>query len=189
MLGIALEARDFWLRRVRSSDTEPFFYLANIGSPSWSRLTAEGTLTPRQFQERLWRDVLTQYLVCDRIDGAPRALAAVYRADLLSRTSHIDVVSFEVRGAPADAPPPEFVAEVLLIEHAFRDWDMRKVYFEYIANGPEPLAGLELAIEEARFVGDYRHDGTYWDRVVTSVWKCGWQEARSAALNLIGFYE
>ncbi len=69
-------------------------------------------------------------------------------------------------------------AKMLLLEFAFNELNLRKVYSDVVAYNKRSLAYANKCgyVEEARLPKHYYRKGKYWDKVILAVYRTAWEE-------------
>ncbi len=69
-------------------------------------------------------------------------------------------------------------AKMLLLEFAFNELNLRKIYSDVIAYNERSLAYANKCgyVEEARIPKHYYKKGKYWDKVILAVYRESWEE-------------
>lgn len=139
-----------------------------------------GTPSPEQFAQRLWAGVLAQYLVVAHADHRVVGLVCAYNPDLASGTCWVGFVRFD-----DDRSPLMVEGIVLLVDHLFGQWPLRKLYGETIGfNLPDlghPL--VRLLVEEGRLRQHVYAAGSYWDVHHLALYRATWQAWRGRLLT------
>jgi hypothetical protein len=148
-------------------------YRSLVPYPEYSlRLFEHGVPSPGAFQDLLWQGVIAQYLAI--VDGAPGALCAVYKADLRSAWAMVEVAplvslhgheaawNFRDRGAWA------------IVSYAFNTFPLRKLCAAHADIHPGPFSRFSGFRVDGRLSGDILHEGSYIDRVLTSLTRESW---------------
>lgn len=134
---------------------------------------------PDQYAASLWTDVLCNFLVFDTSssDGSPIGLVSAYQPDHPNGHCRIAAARF----APSTVAGRHVLrGAMLLLDHVFRGWPFRKVYFEVPEyNLPQFSSGIgTLLIEEAR-LADYLYlDGRYWSMCFLAMTREHWDSER-----------
>lgn len=136
------------------------------------------TPSPETFGRVLWDRVLCQFAVVDRQRLV--AIVTAFEPDMRNRHCHVAVVSH------ADAPKGAGMEGlVLLIDHLFAEFDLRKVYAEALepnaatfSSGLGRVAKVEGRLTEHEFMG-----GRYHDMLVIAITRERWE---AHATRLLG---
>lgn len=69
-------------------------------------------------------------------------------------------------------------AKMLLLEYAFRELNLRKIYSDVIGYNERSLAYAKKCgyVEEARLPQHYYRKGQYWDKIVLAVYRDEWEK-------------
>ncbi len=157
----------FALRPLDEGDYTALYRIAVEFGSKWYRVGKFAT-SPAAFREALWADVSIQYLaeVRERDRTIPIALLAIHSVSVTDLVAHLDVLDLGI-GEPAVVNS----AALEMVEHAFRQLPLRKLYYtfpEFVGNA---LAGDARVVEEGRLRDDVRADGKYFDRVILAVYR------------------
>jgi RimJ/RimL family protein N-acetyltransferase/acyl carrier protein len=128
------------------------------------------TPSPDGFHRALWDRALAQFVVVH--DGRVVGVVSAYEPDLRNRHVHVAVVAAE------DAPAGVGVEGLaLLVDHLFREFDLRKVYAEVLAPNLAAFgSGVgRLFVVEGRLTEHEYLDGRYHDMVVLALGRSRWE--------------
>jgi RimJ/RimL family protein N-acetyltransferase len=164
-------ARHVRLRPIEPSDMPWLYRLATEGETA-ERWRYRGATPDRQtFANQLWDNVLTQSVVERVADHRLVGLVCAYNANLRDGFVYLAAVCdvpFSRTGLCAESL-------LLLAERVFRNWNFRKIYFEAPAFNYEQFASGANGYfcEEARLQDHTFYAGRYWDLVVGSMTRDG----------------
>lgn len=135
--------------------------------------------SPDQYAASVWMDVLCNFLVFDSSSGAgdPVGLVSAYQPDHANGHCRVAAARFI---PSATAGRHVLRGAMLLLDHLFRGWPFRKVYFEVPEyNLPQFSSGIgSLLTEEAR-LDDYLYlDGRYWSMCFLAITREHWASER-----------
>lgn len=139
------------------------------------------TPSPEAFGRLLWERVLCQFGVVQ--DGRVVGIVSAFEADMRNRHVHVAVVTRD------DAPKGAGMEGlVLLFDHLFAQFDLRKVYAEVLEpNSAAFLSGLgRLAAVEGRLVEHEFLGGRYHDLLVIAVTRARWEAHAERLLGASG---
>ena len=134
-------------------------------------------MSPRAYEDLLWRNVLAQYVVCSTRDSQPRALVAGYAPDHANQ--HCSILAFRVE--PSTGPYLVIEGISLLVAQLFETWQFRKLYFEtdtwLVDQFPSIQSGRFGFVEEGR-LRDHVWRGTgYADKLIYALYRSSWENA------------
>jgi len=154
-----------------------FLYaLAATVTQRWYRLCRRGLPPPHEFEEALWQGVTCQF-VTRSPDGTAIAVSSLHDLDLRNGIGWIDVVGDDDLHIDAVGP-----TTLHLLDHAFGNWPLRKLYATHLDLQPSPFSAAGVPFDvEARLREFAWHDGMYWDRVITAVRRTQWTEHQAAS--------
>jgi RimJ/RimL family protein N-acetyltransferase len=161
------------LRPVEPGDL-PFLYRLATEGETAERWRYRGATPDRQtFANQLWENVLTQSIVERAADHRLVGLVCAYNANLRDGFVYLAGICdapFSRTGLLADSL-------LLLAERVFRNWNFRKTYFEAPAFNYEQFASGANGYfrEEARLSDHTFYAGRYWDLVVGSMTREGFE--------------
>jgi RimJ/RimL family protein N-acetyltransferase len=167
-----------WGQRVglRELDPNDYRFAHALGEDDNSRFLwrFRGTTpSPEMFVQRLWANVLAQFVAVRVSDGAPIGLASAYNADFKNGHAYL-----------ALALEPDFTAArwahditVLFVNYLFCGWPFRKLYGE---TGERNMRSFSRGSgkyfhEEGRLKAHEYFDGRYWDTVLTAMYRDEWE--------------
>lgn len=167
-----LIGRDVYLRAVTPADYA-FIQQMEMSSSLANRWRYRGkTMSPAEWAQSFWHDVLVQHLIMDKRDQAI-GLAFVYRANFQDGHAHVAAVRFA-----SESTPLMLFGLALFLDHAFTCWNFRKLYFEtpeynyaQFASGIGRWFEIEARLREHRFYG-----GRYWDELILAITRETWIE-------------
>lgn len=129
-----------------------------------------------EFEATLFEGVLAQFAVTPKDSSTICGLVTLYNADLANGHAFLGVV----RGARVAGDQGSMMDGcVLLIQHAFTSWPLRKIYFDvpgynmHLVNG---LIEANFATEEGRLRHFYFFNGEYFDKIYVSISRQVWRE-------------
>jgi hypothetical protein len=128
----------------------------------WLRVYGHGPLAPHTFGDSLWRDVLAIYVV--RRLGVPIGVTSLYEVDFRHGVGWVELVL--APGLPGSVEVRDAIAGHM-VEIAHAQFGLHKLFCAHAGCDAPPLGSVGR--EEARLEDCIRHDGWYWDRVITSV--------------------
>lgn len=140
-------------------------------------------LAPERYSAQLWDGVLCQFVVERVSDSAVLGHVALYNADHVNGHCYLAGAKF------SSAEGIEFIVGLLLlVEHAFQGWPMRKIYLEAPEYNYSQFDGAEgwLMDVEGRLSEHTFLDGRYWDLVIGSISRVRWERVRSRVLRMSG---
>lgn len=150
---------------------------ANVGARSRYR-----GLVPSydQMVSQLWDGVLAQYLVVDRTSQKMAGVVNLYRYN--PRASNCFAAALT---------HPSFLGSgvvieglLLLLDHAFDLWSLKKVFFEVMGFNLDQMATITRFTEEEARLRDFDFAyGQLWDSVTLSVDAERWQTVRAQLLG------
>lgn len=167
------------LRAVTQGDYDWLYELETDPRVSGGWRLQGRTVSPEEFVRLLWQNILVQYIVTERTNAFRAGLVMCYSADTRNGTASLALVS-----------PPEFQdtglaidGMVLLIDHLFRGWPFRKLYFESLAfnfarfdhANDRPIDLTRLWTVEGQLRDVYYHEGRYWDKYIGSISREAWE--------------
>jgi RimJ/RimL family protein N-acetyltransferase len=169
---VTLHGRHTVLRPITEYDYEFLFDLATSEEVGYRWRFRGETPSPQVFVQRLWHNVLAQFVVCRGSDAEPVGHILAYNADLPNGHAYL-----------AMAVRPETLgrgwtleAVGLFIEYVFRLWDFQKLY-AYSAGFS--LASFNRAAglirEEGRLIEHEYFDGKYWDMHIFAIHREDWE--------------
>lgn len=172
ILAPKLIGRDVYLRAVTPADYG-FIQQMEMSSSLANRWRFRGrTMSPAEWAQNFWKDVLVQYLIMDKRDQAV-GLVFIYRTNFQDGHAYLAAVRF----APQATPLMVF-GLALFLDHAFTCWSFRKLYLEtpeynyqQIASAADRWFEVEARFREHRFYG-----GRYWDELVLAITRERWME-------------
>lgn len=132
------------------------------------------TPSPQAFEETLWAGVIAQYLVAEKSTGTVRGIVAAYDANFQSGYAHIAAAKFEA----ADCSLAVAEGSLLLVNHVFNSWPVRKLYFRLPEFNLRQIEGglRRFAVEEARLAGHVFAGGRLWDEVTFALYRERWEK-------------
>jgi RimJ/RimL family protein N-acetyltransferase len=129
-----------------------------------------------EFEATLFEGVLAQFAVAPKDSGAICGLVTLYNADLANGHAFLGVV----RGKRVPGDQGSMMDGcILLIQHAFASWPLRKIYFEvpgYNMHLVDGLIDAGFATEEGRLQEFFFFNGEYFDKVYVSIHRHVWLE-------------
>jgi RimJ/RimL family protein N-acetyltransferase len=174
---VARPARWVYLRPLLPADTTSL-YLAGLGPDHGRRWRFRGrTVSFEEYAQTLHEGVLCQFAVCAREGDALQGVVAAYNADLSSGHAHFAFVrchnpSARVPGALTDGA-------ALFLDHLFRSFPLRVVYFELAEHNlplVRVLAELNFLEEVAHYPQHLYFEGDYQDCYVFRLTRATWLE-------------
>jgi RimJ/RimL family protein N-acetyltransferase len=124
--------------------------------------------------------VLVQFGVVAQDSDNLIGLVVLYSADLANGHAFLGVMRCATvpgtQGSMMDGC-------VLLLQHCFVTWPLRKIYFEVPAYNSRLVDGLTsagFAVEEGRLKEFFFHDGEFFDKIYVAVYREVWEERMSA---------
>lgn len=164
------ETRRLALRPPLQRDLERLYSMA-VSSDNAYRWRYRGT-TPSwdTFHRQLWDGVLAQYLVIRKNDSAVLGLVTLYNANLSSGYTYASALS------TPEATGTGLVLEglFLLLEHAFKTWNLRKIYFEVPEFNLDQFVSATrrgYVVEEGRLRDHETLLGRSWDLVFLAMYR------------------
>jgi RimJ/RimL family protein N-acetyltransferase len=157
------------------------FVYGIVASPdmAWRWRYRGAVPSSEQFSASLWQGVTAQFLVVSKVPKQMAGMVTFYKFSPQGRNGFIAAVAH-----PSFAGTGVMVEGVLLlIDYAFRTWDLRKVYFETLEFNLLQFAGLgEMPIEEGRLRDHDEADGRSWDFVTFAIYQEDWLRHRDELL-------
>jgi RimJ/RimL family protein N-acetyltransferase len=168
-----LVGKDVYLRAVTPADY-PFLQQIEMSSSVAPRWRFRGrTLSPADWAQAFWRDVLVQHMIVERRHDEAIGLAIAYRANFQDGYAYAAALRFG-----SQATPLMFFGLALFIDHVFSFWDLRKLYFEtpeynysQFASGEGRWFEIEGRLQAHRFYG-----GRHWDELILAITRERWTE-------------
>lgn len=174
------------LRPVGAHDYDFLYFIATAGENSYRWRYRGTTPSPEAFARQLWDGILAQYLAMTT-QGKPVGLVGLYNTNPFSGYSYIYALS-----DPSLAGQGRTMeAAILLLDYAFRNWNLRKIYFEL----PEfNLAQLRSAVgkylvEEGRLIDHEVFGGRSWDLITLALYREVFVERCSRIVDAISTNE
>jgi len=132
--------------------------------------------SPEAFAQRLWQDILVQYVVVDRRTSAPIGLLQAYGHDPGARHCHITVM-FD---PTVHRVGWHLEAVELFISHLFDRWGMQKIYAEaHALNEQQFASGMGSAfVEEGRYPEHVEYQGQLVDFAIFAAYADDWHRHR-----------
>ena len=142
------------------------------------------TPSPEAFAHSLWAGVLVQYLVVANDDHRLLGVVSAYDVDLRSGTASLGFARF----GGGDRSPGLVEGVILLADHLFSHWPLRKLYGETLEFNLPNLGGVlgPLLVEEGRLRAHAFAGGRYWDLVYLALYRETWDEHRGRLLPADG---
>jgi hypothetical protein len=134
----------------------------------WSRCVDFGPPNLRDFAETLQASCIELYQV-HLVAADPIGICSIYDYTAADRTCWIDC------SVHADFAHLWPAATTELVNRAFRDWGMRKVYGTSHGTEPTPFAGFSGCSLEALLRERWWNDGQYHDRRITALTAAVWE--------------
>lgn len=152
----------------------PLLYRSALDPASGPRWRFRGaTPSIEQFTRSLYEGTLAQYLVTHRDTGVICGLVALYSARFDAGTCSIAYTRVGDRRGGGEM----LLGMFHLIEHAFQQWDLRKIYAEVPGYNEELIDGLvgSLVDVEGRFRDHEYAFGRWWDLTTVAIWRDRWE--------------
>lgn len=173
VVAAQLIGRDVYLRAVTPADYA-FIQQMEMSSSLADRWRLRGrTLSPADWAQFFWKDVLVQHLIMERRRDQAVGLAFVQRANFQDGHAQVSAIRF----APQATPLMVF-GLALFIDHVFTCWNFRKLYLEtpeynysQFASGEGRWFEIEGRLRAHRFYG-----GRYWDELIFAITREAWME-------------
>lgn len=160
------------LRPVRMADVDHIYEMATVGDSVYGWRYRGATPPPDVFARQLFEGVLAQYLVVDRAQGTLQGLVGLYNANLASQ----HVYAF-VLGAEHHTPGRVLEGLLIMLDHAFNTWELRKVYFEVPEYNLNQFSGItRYTTEEGRLRNHERLFGRLWDQLILALYRDTWED-------------
>lgn len=180
-LDSSLRSRHTHLAPVQPSDV-PLLYAEELGADGFRWRFRGTTPSPEVHARSLWEDVLFTQVVRSNETGAAVALATLYRPNLAHGYVYFALLSFErfkMTGLALEGA-------AVVISHAFRTWNLRKIYIDTLGFNYDQFGSLVpwLLEEEGRLSECEYYDGRFWDRVLLTLNRSTW-EAQSARVQRV----
>ncbi len=160
------------LRPVHVQDYPSLYAIAMAGENATRWRYRGATPSPEQFVRQMWDGVLVQYAVVGRQLGRLYGTVGLYNANLPSGYVYGYAMS-----APDRMGSGKVVEGLLLmLEYAFRTWELRKVYFELPEfNLPQFQSAVgRYLVEEGRLIDHELLGGRRWDLVTLALYADVW---------------
>jgi len=140
--------------------------------------------SPEEFIQRLWADVLVQYVVVDSSNATPVGLVQAYNHSVSAQHCFITAL-FEPRVHRQGWP---LQAVETLVDRLFGEWKMRKVYAEANeVNLPSVRSGIgRLFVQEAHLRRHIQLGGDLVDSYTLAAYRHQWLANRSSRVGLAG---
>jgi hypothetical protein len=131
-------------------------------------------VSPDQWAQHFWQNVLSQYLVIGTRDPTPLGLVVAYRASFQDGHVCLGVESFSSR----PRSPALIFGACLFVEHVFTCWDFHKLYMEVAEyNLHQFQSGIGQLFElEGRLREHTWYDGKRWDQLFLALYRTTWRE-------------
>lgn len=176
MGNASLRTRSVQLRAVRSSDQDWLYELLTADSGSRWRYRGR-TPNPAEFAQDLWRGVQSQFVVTTAA-GAPVGLVGTYNANPTAGHCHLFAVGV------ADCGPQVTEAAGLLINWAFDEFDLHKIWIEAAEFNLAQFASLTTVADiEGRLTNFDFWRGRFWDVLILSINRQRWDERHRGVLE------
>lgn len=155
------------LRPVEDADFVFCFALVAENPNEWLRLGARGATQLARIEHELWLGVSALFVV--ELTGiGPIGIIGAYDVDHRNRIGSLEAIAVPV--LPDLAPMED--AMVLALQHAFRAWNLRKVYVPRAEYQRSRLASLASIVHvEAELRDDLFHDDMWWNTLVECVYR------------------
>jgi hypothetical protein len=173
VVAARLIGRDVYLRAVTPADYA-FIQQIEMSSSIANRWRFRGkAMSPAEWAQAFWRDVLVQHMIIERKRDEAVGLAFAYRSNFQDGHTHIAALRFTSHAAPL-----MLFGVALFIDHVFTCWNFRKLYLEtpeynygQIASGVGRWFEIEARLREHRFYG-----GRYWDELILAMTRETWMK-------------
>lgn len=168
-----LIGKDVYLRTVTPADY-PFIQEKEMNSSIATRWRFRGrTMSPSEWAQAFWRDVLVQHLIVEQRREEAIGLAVAYRPNFQDGYVYVAGLRFA-----SQATPLMLFGLAMFVDHIFSFWNFRKLYFEVpeynypqFASGESRWFELEARLQAHRFYG-----GHYWDELILATTRERWIE-------------
>jgi len=166
------------LRPLLPRDSLPLYRLTLSESQYFRHRYRGATPSFDEFQRDLYRDVLAQFIV-ERRSPPPAALGLVSAHGFNAKNgiAYLSVMAFP----RAQRSGLVCFGIELFVEHLFRCWPIRKLFVEIVEmNLPQFLSARGLIFqEEGRLTAFEYYNEAYWDLIIGSITREGWEHTRS----------
>ena len=168
-----LIGKDVYLRTVTPADYAAIQEIEMSGGLATRWRFRGRTMSPAEWAQSFWKDVLVQHLILERKGDEAIGLAVAYRPNFQDRYAYVAALRFATQ-----ATPLMLFGLSLFMDHIFTFWDFRKLYFET----PEYNYGQFASGEgrwfetEGRLRAHLFHGGHYWDELILATTRERWME-------------
>jgi len=141
-------------------------------------------LSPEQWAQKLWSNVLAQFVVISRDSGTPIGLVAAYRASFQDGHAYVEALGFR----PKARSPTMLFGTAVFLQYVFGCWGFRKIYMETTSYNLRQFAsGLDRYFEvEGRLRDHYVYAGQTWDQLTLAIYRETWEKESRRLLMAAG---
>jgi RimJ/RimL family protein N-acetyltransferase len=164
------------LRPVIPADYQ-HFYMAAMSPGQAHRWRFRGrTIAPDQFERTFFDGVLAQYSIVNRDNGDLLGLAVAYNSDLSAGYTYLGLLRIPSIRRPRGAG---IEGAMLMIEYLFRNFPLRKLYFEvptYNLDLVQSLVDSQLAVQEGVLHDHFFFEEGFVDQHIIAIYKATWRQ-------------
>lgn len=170
------------LRPAGSGDLSAMYQMAVQYPHLWQRVCGESIPPPHHFGDVIWHNAAAVLVVVGPDHSECIGVCSIHSLDGRNDTAKVEFVLPRSPGLSADSQVATW-----LIDYAFRNWRLRKLYCEYADYGPSPVASIgEVVSCEGMLKDHVFHDNAYWDQIVLAIFRDDWMSARADYLQRFG---